>query len=172
MHKIVFVIGFLIAIGFFAITLRNLDHEQLRNGNLPETSSESVQTNGVSLTLASGETMTLRIADSRIERVQGLSGVESLERLEGMLFLFEEPDTQAFWMKDMLMELDIIWIHDQEIVGFEKAVVPENPPETVYYSPVPVETVLEVNAGFVDEFGLEIGDILDIQGIEEYSFVE
>lgn len=124
------------------------------------------------LTLPDGEVIPLRIADSESERVQGLSGVDDLAEDEGMLFLFPEYEEQGFWMKDMLIPLDIIWIDGEEIVGLDLGTEPENPPETIYYSPVPVDKVLEVNAGFVDEFGLEIGDILDISEVEEYSSVE
>jgi uncharacterized protein len=120
-----------------------------------------------SLILPNGESLSLRIADSESERTQGLSGVNDLAADEGMLFLFPEHRTQGFWMKDMLISLDIIWIKDQKVIGMELGVEPEDPAQTIYYSPEPVDKVLEVNAGFVAEKGLEIGDILDITTSEE-----
>jgi uncharacterized protein len=110
-----------------------------------------------------GATVTVDIADDLFERTQGLSGRESLESNEGLLFLHEEHAVQRYWMKDMLIPIDIIWIDGEEVVGFVEAAQPEKPPLTIYESPVPVDKVLEVSSGFVTQNSVNIGDILDIQ---------
>ena len=111
---------------------------------------------------SNGKAITVEIADDRAEQVQGLSDRESLEQDHGLLFTYSEKDKQTYWMKDMHFPIDIIWIDGQEIVGFEEDLQPEDPPTSLYSSPVPVDKVLEVSAGFVRENGLNIGDILDI----------
>jgi uncharacterized protein len=107
--------------------------------------------------------VTVDIADNRREREKGLGGRESLSDSEGLLFLHDESVIQSYWMKGMLIPIDIIWIDGERVIGFVEDAQPEDPPITIYTSPAPVDKVLEVSAGFVDRNGLEIGDILDIQ---------
>ena len=56
-------------------------------------------------------TMTLAIADNPSLRRQGLQGVTDLKDLDGMLF-FWRHDGDAFWMKDTLIPLDIVWFNE------------------------------------------------------------
>ncbi|MEN8041405.1 MAG: DUF192 domain-containing protein [Actinomycetota bacterium] len=55
--------------------------------------------------------MLLAIADNPGLRAQGLQGVEDLLDLDGMLF-FWRHDGDAFWMKDTLIPLDIVWFNE------------------------------------------------------------
>jgi uncharacterized membrane protein (UPF0127 family) len=55
--------------------------------------------------------LTLAIADNPSLRRQGLQGVTDLEDLDGMLF-FWRHDGDAFWMKDTLIPLDIVWFNE------------------------------------------------------------
>src|SRR3989344_5995676 len=62
----------------------------------------------------------IQIADNDEERSKGLSGVTSLGKSEGMLFVFDSKDvTPSFWMKGMKIPLDIIWIDDGKIVKID-----------------------------------------------------
>ena len=83
-----------------------------------------------------------------------------------MLFLFGSVAPRRFWMKDMLIPIDIIWINENEVVGFAKNVEPEPEVQTgelnIYESPIPVDTVLEVPAGTVEERGIKVGDSVSI----------
>ena len=47
------------------------------------------------------------------ERSQGLSGRPNLAAGTGMLFVFEQAGSYAFWMKDMRFPLDMVWIDAQ-----------------------------------------------------------
>src|SRR3989344_4302445 len=63
-----------------------------------------------------GDKKSIEIGDEEAERAQGLSGRKSLAENEGMLFVFGGKDVKpAFWMKDMLMPIDIIWINDRKV---------------------------------------------------------
>ncbi len=98
------------------------------------------------------------IADTEEERSKGLSGRTSLCSDCGMLFVFPQKENQNFWMKDMLFDLDIIWIAGGKIIGISKRVSHERGDLEIVRSPVPVDGVLEINAGKSDEWGLKTGD--------------
>lgn len=104
----------------------------------------------------------VEIADTPIKRSRGLSGKESLSENEGMLFLFPRAGSQTFWMKGMRISIDIVWIKENKVIGFEKNVQPEPGVKTSnlkrYVSPEAVEKVLEVRAGTVERLGVQVGD--------------
>lgn len=106
------------------------------------------------------------IADDQEERRQGLSGVPKLGRNEGKLFVFDTSDYYGFWMKEMLFPIDILWIdEDFKIVHMEENVVPSSYPAS-YNSPIPARFVLEVNAFFVDNYKIQIGDKVTIPTVD------
>ena len=72
-----------------------------------------------------GTPINVVLAETPAERVRGLSGRETLPQNEGMLFLFENTDYHAFWMKNMRFPIDIIWMDDDRvIVGIAEHVLP------------------------------------------------
>ncbi|MFH1586781.1 MAG: DUF192 domain-containing protein [Candidatus Diapherotrites archaeon] len=105
----------------------------------------------------------VEVADTPDKRSLGLMFRESLGGNEGMLFIFPNEGIYPFWMKNTLIPLDMIWVNgDMKIVHIEHAVpcVTETCPS---YRPAnPAKYVVEVNAGFTDEKGIEIGDIVSI----------
>jgi len=113
----------------------------------------------------------VQIADTAEKRVAGLSGVASLKENGGMLFVFDTKGiTPLFWMKGMLIPLDLIWIGEGVIVKIDKN-IPIPAPDTAdnnlqTYSPgSPIDYVLEVNAGFSDKNKINVGDSVDLSGI-------
>lgn len=58
----------------------------------------------------------VKIAKSEDDKIKGLQGVKELDDDEGMLFVYEEPQTVGFWMKDTLIPLDIIFINNENKV--------------------------------------------------------
>lgn len=109
-----------------------------------------------------GQEFNVEIADNSMRQSRGLSGRERLGENEGMLFLFSKPGYQSFWMKGMEIPIDIIWIKDNKIVGFEKNVQPEPGVRRAslkrYVSPEAVEKVLEVSAGTVERLDIQVGE--------------
>ena len=53
-----------------------------------------------------------KVAESNEDRIKGLQGVKEMPKDEGMLFVFDKPQTVDFWMKDTLIPLDIIFIDE------------------------------------------------------------
>jgi uncharacterized membrane protein (UPF0127 family) len=125
-------------------------------------------TNSQKSVIISGKKLLVDIADTPALQTKGLSGRQSLDENQGMLFVFPSEAKQFFWMKDMLFPIDIIWINkDEEIVYIdENAPIPE--PNTadyklpLYSSPKAVKYVLEVNAGYSEKYSIKVGDRVEI----------
>jgi uncharacterized membrane protein (UPF0127 family) len=113
-----------------------------------------------------GHVVKVQIAATDQTRQQGLSGREVLADDAGMLFVFDQPGTYPFWMKGMKFPLDFIWILNHKVVE----ITPDVPVETdsgqsdlTQYSPSePVDSVLEVNAGYTASNNIRVGDDVKI----------
>lgn len=136
------------------------------NTATPETLSEPLITDdnralrSGALTLK-GQTISIDIADSDYTRRIGLSGREELAENAGMWFIFEESAVYPFWMKGMLLDIDIIWVNsDQEIVFIENNATPESFPNS--FDPrVEAKYVLEVNDEFTEAHEVSVGDVIE-----------
>ena len=101
----------------------------------------------------------VEVANTFMSRGKGLSGHAPLTANQGMLFVFSSPSAGAFWMQGMTFPLDFVWIKNGVVMGVTENARPMS--ETgykLYYPPVPVTNVLEINAGAVKKFGIKIGD--------------
>ena len=113
------------------------------------------------------QTITVALAKKPEQQSKGLGGCTYIPKNAGMLFQFPDAQTQTFWMKDMVIPIDIVWLKDSQVVGIELN-APNQPPGTPdealprYSSPVPVDAVLEVGAGKAGEYGIQAGSQLDI----------
>jgi uncharacterized membrane protein (UPF0127 family) len=93
---------------------------------------------------------------------RGLSDRPSLDHDRGMLFELGTRGIHPFWMHRMHFPIDMIWIDGDTAVE-----IAENVPHPRFgeipYTHVPKaegDRVLELNAGLVDEIGLEVGDTI------------
>lgn len=96
----------------------------------------------------------VEFADTDEERMKGLMNRTSLQGIDGMLFIFEIDDYQAFWMKNTLIPLDMIFfdsskkftnIHrNAEPCPKEQDICPSYPSEGK------IKYVLETESGFLD----------------------
>jgi hypothetical protein len=101
----------------------------------------------------------VEIADDLSERTQGLMFRESLNKNSGMLFVFEKEEKHAFWMKNTLIPLDIIFIsEDLEIVDIKNAIPCEENNCKSYAPKEKAKYVLEVNEKFTLKNSINIGD--------------
>ena len=107
------------------------------------------------------------VVKSKTDKEKGLSGRGTIGVNEGMLFLFDKEGSYGFWMKGMKFPIDIIWIWDDEIVGFEENIDPQigaiEADLKFYYPPEPVDKVLELKAGRVGSLRAGIGDAVKIR---------
>ncbi len=109
----------------------------------------------------------VEVVKTKAAMAQGLSGRETMQENQGMLFDYGENAslTPGFWMPNMKFNIDIIWIKNKRIIGITK-----NIPAPVgnfkqdirhlnmYHPPSGVNMVLEVNAGWSDKNDIKIGN--------------
>jgi uncharacterized membrane protein (UPF0127 family) len=89
------------------------------------------------------------------ERAIGLMHRPSMPANDGMLFVFDAPDRQCFWMKNTLLPLAIAFLADDgRIVNIE-----EMKPQSLdsHCSAKPVRYALEMNAGWFAKKGIKPG---------------
>lgn len=113
------------------------------------------------------QTFSVLIAKTDADKQKGLSGRKSLPKSEGMVFLFDKPDYYAFWMKDMLFPIDIIYIHNKRILTVYSNLQPPTKNMTDFNLPVvkpsePADTVLEINAGLAKQYNFQTGDTVTL----------
>jgi len=107
-------------------------------------------------------TMQFEVVTTAAAQERGLGGRASIPENYGMLFVFPEDENAGFWMKDMLVPIDIIWLSDTgAILGIEDSLSPSTYPQA-YYPPKPVEYVLETKAGEARRQGWSIGSVVPL----------
>jgi uncharacterized protein len=92
------------------------------------------------------------------ERQIGLMNRPNMPAHEGMLFVFDEPTRQCFWMKNTLLPLTAAFVADDgTIVNLE-----DMKPQTLdaHCSTKPVRYVLEMNQGWFVKRGIKAGSKL------------
>ena len=113
-----------------------------------------------------GQQFTIELATTDAARTQGLMNRTHLAADHGMLFVFAESAPQAFWMKNTLIPLDILYFDDaRRLVSMQLNVPPcKADPCAVYPSNAAARYVLELAAGTARRLGLRNGDVLTING--------
>jgi hypothetical protein len=138
--------------------------------------SEKVSTDNTAkkstVTIGTDEPINVEIADTPQKRSKGLAGREHLSDGEGMLFPFTDPNhTAIFWMKGMLIPIDMIWIKNGTIIQIDRNVPPEPDMSdfqlTLYSPSTPVDYVLEVRGGLSDEKGFSKGDQITVNNKDQ-----
>jgi uncharacterized protein len=113
--------------------------------------------------LPSGASVTAELALTDAERAKGLMFRTKLLADQGMLFVFDQEGLHAFWMKNTLIPLDMLWLDpDRRVVHIERDVPPCKADPCPSYGPArPALYVLELEAGAAARLGLKAGDRLD-----------
>lgn len=102
----------------------------------------------------------IEFAQTEYETQTGLMYRKGMEDHQGMLFIFDEERVHSFYMKNTEFPLDIIFIKaDSTIASFQENAQPFN--EAGLSSQVPIQYVLEVNAGLAEKWLLEVGDKIE-----------
>lgn len=99
-----------------------------------------------------------QVAAAPEQRMTGLMHRKEMPQHEGMLFVFEQPSQQCFWMKNTLLPLSIAFVEDDgTIVNID-----EMKPQTLdsHCSARPVRYVLEMNTGWFAKKGIKAGQKL------------
>lgn len=97
--------------------------------------------------LVGQQTFTVAYAISNQEKATGLGGVRCLSSTDAMLFVYDEPEISTFWMKDMYIPIDIIWLDaNGSVITVAPNVSPRTYPKT-FAPEAPATFVLETKAG-------------------------
>jgi len=110
----------------------------------------------------------VEIAETPAERRRGLSGRDSLPDGTGMLFVYNSAGERAFWMRNTLVPLDMIFVDaEMRVLNVEHA--PTEPLDTPndeltrYRSDGPAQYVVETDRGYANRTGVSPGDRLVIE---------
>ena len=155
---------FIIFVGF----LYNKDKFKLPFSSKPITTGESNKSIDIKI---GKNTIKATLANTNELRKSGLGGVDKLAENEGMLFVFDKKDViPSFWMKDMKIAIDILWLNDGKIVQIDKNIEPpragtKDSGLAKYTPDSPVDYVLEVNSGYSDKNGIKEKDLVEIPNL-------
>lgn len=112
-----------------------------------------------------GQVLNVELAVNLAEKQKGLGYRNSMPENNGMLFVYDYREKFSFWMKGMRFPLDFVWIDSATVADITTDVPIAKGYNLQVYSPaVPVDKILELNAGTVKRLGISKGDTV--------SFVE
>ena len=113
----------------------------------------------------------VQIADTPPRWVRGLMFQDQLPFDQGMIFVYNEPGIHSLWMINMQFSLDMMWFDENgSIVHIEEDISPCKTATEIMacQSIVPSGDslyILEVTAGFIDEFNITKDSKLSIISI-------
>ena len=124
---------------------------------------------GPRVVLPSGAVFALEVANTPELTAQGLMFRESLAPSSGMVFLFDAPRPQAFWMKNCHFALDMVFtLKDGSVVDVLENVPPcAADPCPSYPARAPADTVVELTAGEAKKHGVVPGARLSFVSVPE-----
>ena len=96
-----------------------------------------------------------QVARTNDERAMGLMHRKEMPQHEGMLFVFDEPSRQCFWMKNTLLPLSAAFVADDGTVVNVADMRPQSLDS--HCSDREVRYVLEMNQGWFAKKGIKPG---------------
>ena len=108
-------------------------------------------------------TLSVQVARTSAERTLGLMNRSSLEAGHGMIFVWDQPTSSTFWMKNTLIPLSVAFIDgDGTIIDIQQmqpqTTDPHAPGQDYLYA-------VEANQGYYSEHGITPGSKVEIRGI-------
>lgn len=111
-----------------------------------------------------GQIIALEVAKTQQQQAIGLMHRDSLAPDRGMLFTFERPQPVSFWMKNVKLPLDMIFLRDGKVKAIEVAAPPcSKEPCPTYGAGTDVNQVIELRGGRATELGLQVGDRVELK---------
>ena len=120
---------------------------------------DAPQMNLQRITLSAGmHQISAQVAATPQQRQTGLMFRKEMPQPEGMLFIFDEPSQQCFWMKNTLLPLTAAFIADDGTIVNLADMKPQT--TDTHCSGQPVRYVLEMNQGWFAKKGIKAGSRL------------
>ncbi|ACK66318.1 protein of unknown function DUF192 [Rippkaea orientalis PCC 8801] len=149
------------------------------NSNSIESSSNSVAKNPTAIAQIQGQKLPieaqvkigeqvidLEVAKTPEQQRMGLMYRPSLEDNQGMVFPFDPPQPVRFWMKNVSIPLDMIFLFKGEVKAIESNVPPCTTARCPTYGPsieTEIDQVIELRGGRAEELGIKPGDRLTVE---------
>jgi uncharacterized protein len=123
---------------------------------LPAAAQDQPQMQLPRVTLSAGmHQIDAQVAQAFDQRMTGLMFRKEMPQHEGMLFVFEEPTVQCFWMRNTFLPLTAAFIADDGTVVNLADMKPQALDS--HCSAKPVRFVLEMNQGWFAKKGIKPG---------------
>jgi uncharacterized membrane protein (UPF0127 family) len=105
----------------------------------------------------------VEVAATPKARVRGLMGRSELPADQGMAFVFDQPTIGRFWMKDTLIPLSIaFWDERNRVVAILDMQPCRTDPCPTYGPDRPYVGAVEVNLGYFEDHGIQVGDHVEL----------
>ena len=115
-------------------------------------------------------TLQVEVADNPTVRARGLMERQELAPGSGMLFVFTEPQTLAFWMKNTTIPLSIMFFdRDGQFVSAANMEPCKEEPCPKYVSPALAQYAIEVDPAFREQNDVGVGWKLDLRTVKKIS---
>jgi len=120
------------------------------------------------VTILGGEEIFLEVAATPQQQSLGLMYRDPLPDDRGMVFPMAFPRRVSFWMKNVPVPLDMVFIYEGTIQAIASEVPPCTADPCPTYGPEDqlIDHVIELRAGRAAELGLAVGDPVEIQPLE------
>ncbi len=117
--------------------------------------------------IIAGETFDLEVAATPRQQQLGLMHRKTLPDNRGMIFPFSPPRPARFWMKNVPVGLDMVFLYQGQVQGiFEAPPCTADPCPTYGPGNLLVDNVIELRIGRAAELGLQAGDPVEITFLE------
>jgi uncharacterized protein len=140
------------------------------NNATPSPNSSARVNNGQQLpitanaTVPNGTKIKLEVAQTQQQQMMGLMYRPALPDDQGMLFPFSPPQNIGFWMKNVPVALDMVFIRNGKILYIAPKVPPCADDPCPSYGPgKDFDQVIELRSGRAAELGLKAGDTVKIE---------
>jgi uncharacterized protein len=114
-----------------------------------------------------GKKIDLEVAQTPSQQAMGLMFRQTLAANRGMLFPFSPPQSVSFWMQNVAIPLDMIFLHQGTVKAVMAKVPPCQTPSCPTYGPSGlIDQVIELRGGRAAELGIKVGDQLTVQRLQ------
>ena len=117
------------------------------------------------VTLPGGQTVLAETMRQQIDQMRGMMFRDSLAKDRGMLFVHADEANYPYWMYQVRIPLDIVWMDRGRHIVEISANTPPCPSKAAHECPTfggheKAHYVLEMSAGASSSYGLKVGDQL------------
>ena len=150
-----------------SITVSAIPVSAVRGGNGEKVSRPDFDRSTVTVIRTDGMRISFKaeVATRGKDQAYGLMFMRSMPDDQCMIFSYISPMPVAFWMKNTVIPLDMLFVRPDGVIGqIKDKARPQD--KTLIYSQGPVSAVIEINGGLAEKYGLSIGDKVESPAIK------